>query len=86
MNSFKIKSIDEQFVIVDYTVNGKVRTDKYDARYMPMEAEALTERLNEHLLGFTRDAETPVVEVSADAKALIGVKVDIVEPDPVVTE
>lgn len=79
MNSFKIKSIDSEFVIVDFTVNSKVKTMKYDARYMPIaDAEALSTRLNDDLLAFTADAE--VVEIPAEVKALVNKKVDLVEP------
>ena len=87
MNSYKIKSIDATYVDVDYTVNGKVQSERYDSRYLPIEdAVALDEEFQKQLAGKTADAE--VVEIPAEVKALVGVKVDFVVPvdEPVVTE
>lgn len=87
MNSYKIKSIDSTYVVVDYTIGKTVETERYDARYLPLEdAIALDEYMQVQLAGKTKDAE--VVAIPDEVTALVGKKVDLVLPEvvDVVTE
>ena len=96
MNSYKIISLDDQFVDVEFTVLGKVikgqedakgiqpSFHRFDARHLPItDAAALDTYMQEQLAGKVIDATA--TEVPDDVKALIGVKVDFVEPTEVVT-
>jgi hypothetical protein len=79
MNSFKIKSIDREAAIVEYTVDKSVFTEKYDARYLPVDdAEALEAYFQNQLAGYIKDAT--VVALPAEVVALVNAKVDYVEP------
>lgn len=74
MNSFKIKSIDSQFVIVEWTVNGKTYEEGLDARYVPLEAEALNTELTRLLTAMAADVPA---EIPAETTNLIGETVTI---------
>lgn len=79
MNSYKIKSITEALVTVEWTIGGKVTTDKLDARYLPIsDAEALNAELQRQLAVMSADAV--VIEIPNEVVALVNVKVDLVEP------
>lgn len=74
MNSYKIISITAEILTVEWTILGKARTEKLDARYLPTDdAEALKTELQRLLDAMASDAI--VAKVPADVQALVGVKI-----------
>lgn len=66
MNSYKIKSIDEQFITVEWTINSKITLEKLDARYLPSDADGLNAELTRLLAAMASDVKAPVApEVAA---------------------
>ena len=77
MNTYKIKAVDWNAVVVEYTVNKVVTTEKYDARYLPVDdAVALDDFCNEQLAGLSSDATA--LDICDEVKAMVNVSKNLV--------
>lgn len=82
MNSYKIISIDQNVVCVEFTVNGKVVKEspgnsynyfKLAASYVNVhDSQEMNKKLQEFLTALVADAT--VVEIPADVQAMVGQK------------
>lgn len=76
MNAYKIISIDDKIVVVEWTINGVATTERLDARYLPTgDATELATELNRLLDGMSKDVPKAIPD---EVKALVNVKKDLV--------
>lgn len=84
MNAYKIISIDEKFVVVEWTINGKATQEKLDARYLPTgDATELATELNRLLDAMSKDVPTTLPK---EVTALVGVKKTLEPVEEVIAE
>lgn len=85
MNAYKIISLTPEILTVEWTIAGKDRTERLDARYLPVnDAEALNTELQRLLDAMAKDA-TPV-EIPADVQAMVGQKTALEVKEVTLTE
>lgn len=86
-NSFKIIKHDEDknHLFVEFTVNGKVESERFDGRYVPLhDVEELNGFLSRHLSGLVAGANNSIV--SPDLKSVIGKSKELTDEEIAVIE
>lgn len=86
-NSFKIVKHDEDknHLFVEFTVNGKVESERFDGRYIPLDdIEELNGFLSRHLSGLVAGANDLIV--SPDLKGAIGKSKELTDEEIAVIE